>query len=100
MLNDISVEDMRQLLASEHPAWKDAAVGKLAEKYTRSLDARLEKVLAHFIQTGERINFRYGEFSLLQIYALRENCSFFTAILMMDAYLKDPVSGKAMILRR
>lgn len=31
---------------------------------------------------------------------MRHGCSYLQAVLLMDAYLKDPCNGKALILRR
>ena len=31
---------------------------------------------------------------------MRRRCSYLQAVLLMDAYLKDPRNGKALILRR
>lgn len=100
MLRVISRQDLERLLLQDHPTWIADAITRQAEEYRLRLDERLEEPLRQYLQTGTPQEFSYGEFSLLFIQALRHGCSYFQAVTLMDAYLKDPLNGKALILRR
>lgn len=99
MLSQISVAGMEELLRSEHPGWTDEALCSLAWRYVDTLDPRLETPLARYAATGERTELKAGEFTLLAICALCR-CGYVDAVILMDGYLKDPIQGKAQILRR
>ena len=99
MLAQTSVSAMEALLRQEHPGWADEALKGLAWRYVDTLDPRLDAPLARYAATGERTELKAGEFTLLAICALCR-CGYVDAVLLMDGYLKDPVQGKAQILRR
>ena len=88
MLHTISNQELEHLLTLDHPTWTPQAIAQQAEEYRRYLD------------TGKPQQFQSGEFSLLLIQAMRRRCSYLQAVLLMDAYLKNPRNGKALILRR
>lgn len=100
MLHTISNQELEHLLTLDHPAWTPQAIAQQAEAYRNFLDDRLEAPLRHYLDTGKPQQFQSGEFSLLLIQAMRHGCSYLQAVLLMDAYLKDPQNGKALILRR
>lgn len=100
MLKSVSPAELARLLAAEYPLWDADALRRQAEEYVSTLDKRLDAPLRGYLDTGEPVNFRHGEFSILQIQWLRAGRSYLTAVTMMDAYLKDPLNGKALILRR
>ena len=99
MLSQISVTGMEELLRREHPNWSDAALKSLAWRYVDTLDPRLEAPLARYAATGSRTELEAGEFTLFAICALCQ-CGYVDAVILMDGYLKDPIQGKAQILRR
>ena len=100
MLHAISNQELEHLLTLDHPTWTPQAIAQQAEAYRNFLDDRLDAPLRHYLDTGKPQQFRVGEFSLLLIQAMRHGCSYLQAVLLMDAYLKDPCNGKALILRR
>lgn len=100
MLRAISNQELEHLLTLDHPTWTTQAITQQAEEYRQFLDDRLEEPLRRYLDTGKPQQFQSGEFSLLLIQALRHGCSFLQAVALMDAYLKDPRNGKALILRR
>lgn len=100
MISTITCQELEALLARENPSWNPQSIRERAEEYLLTLDERLAPFLTAFVKKGEKIDYQYGEFSIYLIQALRHNCSFFEAILLMDAYLKDSLNGKALILRR
>lgn len=99
MLYTITVPMMEALMQKDTPYVSSETLHRQAEGYVAALDERLDAPLAQYVQSGRRMDWRYGEFSLLAIQALCR-CSYFQAVLMMDRYLKDPRDGKAYILRR
>ena len=90
MLHAISNQELEHLLTLDHPTWSTQAITQQAE----------EAPLRRYLDTGKPQQFQAGEFSLLLIQAMRHGCSYLQAVLLMDAYLKDPCNGKALILRR
>lgn len=100
MLHTISNQELEHLLTLDHPAWTSQAIAQQAEEYRSFLDDRLDAPLRRYLDTGKPQQFQHGEFSLLLIQAMRHGCSYLQAVLFMDAYLKDPQNGKALILRR
>lgn len=99
MLNNISVLDFSQALAEEHPYWDPAAINATAQNYINTWDEQLQDVVEKYISTREILNFKYGEFSILKIKALRCNCGFFEAINLMNEYIRNPKVGRLRILR-
>lgn len=100
VITNITSQELEFFLAKEHPAWHAQSVHNHANEYLTSIDERLAIAIEALVKSGERIDFQYGEFSLYLIQALRQNCSYWDAIILMDAYIKDPLNGKALILRR
>lgn len=100
MLRAISNQELEHLLTLDHPTWSTQAIAQQAAEYRQFLDDRLEAPLRRYLDTGKPQQFQAGEFSLLLIQAMRHGCSYLQAVLLMDAYLKDPCNGKALILRR
>ena len=100
MITTLTNKELADYLAKEHPSWSESSIQKQASEYLLILDDRLTESLTSFIKNGDCVDFAYGEFSIYLIRALRHNCSYFEAIVLMDAYLKDALNGKAMILRR
>ena len=100
MLHTISNQELEHLLTLDHPTWTPQAIAQQAEEYRNFLDDRLDAPLRRYLDTGKPQQFQSGEFSLLLIQAMRRRCSYLQAVLLLDAYLKDPQNGKALILRR
>ena len=100
MIRSVSPEEIETLILKDHPHWNRAAVRRKAQVYKDSIDDRLDEPLRILIQENRMADIQYGEFSLYHIRALRHNCSYFQAILLMDAYMKNQQDGKALIFRR
>lgn len=100
MLNSITIPEMEGLIKTDHPNWAQDAIHNLAQEYINFMDSRLEKPLRTYLDTQKMTDFAHGEFTLLLIRAMKGNCSYLTAVSLMDAYLKDSLNGKALILRR
>ena len=99
MLTRTTAAQMEELLRREHPGWTPTARRDMARLYVETLDARLDEALARHAASGEIRDVAAGDFSLLAIRALR-GCSYLEAAVLLDGYLKDPVLGRAKILRR
>lgn len=100
MITNVTSQELERFLSKEHPAWHPQSIHTHAEEYLSTIDDRLSLAAEAWIKTGKRVDYQYGEFSLYLIQALRQNCSYWDAIILMDAYIKDPLNGKALILRR
>lgn len=100
MINGITTQELELIISKEHPFWNSDSIHKQAEEYLISLDEKLSETLIELVKNGSCSNFEHGEFSLYSIRAFRKNCGYFEAIVLMDAYIKDPSYGKALILRR
>lgn len=100
MIATITNQELELFLSKEHPAWHAQSIRDYAKEYLSTIDDRLSPALEALVKTGERVDYQHGEFSLYLIQALRQNCSYWDAIILMDAYIKDPFYGKALILRR
>lgn len=93
-------EEIARLIAQAHPGWTTEAVQEHACACAKTLDERLLGLLRAHIDTGTTPNFRHGEFSVIQIQRMARGRSYLDALMLMDAYLKDEASGRALILRR
>lgn len=100
MINTITCQELESLLSLENPSWNSQSIHERAKEYLLTLDERLEPSLTALVKEGKKLDFQHGEFSIYLIQALRHNCSFLEAIILMDAYIKDSLNGKALILRR
>ncbi len=100
MLTRTSADEIASLLKNDHPTWASVSIQRQAQSYVETLDGRLEDLIRAYLATGTMKNFRHKDFSVLQIQHLVPGRSYFDAILLMDAYLKDERSGRALILRR
>lgn len=100
MLNNISLDQLARQIHKDNPNWTIEAAKRQASEYITLWDGRLSNILSDYLSKGAETDFKHGEFSLLLIKALRHNCSYLHAISLMDAYIKDPLNGKALILRR
>lgn len=100
MLTCVTTQELAALIARDHPFWDLGAIMQQAQEYHETMDRRLETALRAYLDTGEQQTFRHGDFSLFQIQQMRPGRSYFTALTMMNAYLRDPESGRALILRR
>lgn len=100
MISTITCQELESLLSLENPSWNSQTIHARANEYLSTLDERLAPCLTAFVKYNEKIDYQHGEFSIYLIQALRHNCSFLEAIFLMDAYMKDALNGKALILRR
>lgn len=100
MLKNVSLDLLVNALRNEHPFWTREAIQREAEQCLELWDESLSDVLSEYLRQGYEADLHYGEFSLNLIKALRNNCSYLCALGLMDSYIKDPLQGKALILRR
>lgn len=100
MITNITSLELETFLAKEYPAWHTQSIHNHTKEYLLTIDDRLSPVVEALVKTGKQIDYQHGEFSLYLIQALRQNCSYWEAIVLMDAYIKDSLNGKALILRR
>lgn len=100
MISTITCQELESLLSLENPSWDPQSTQERAKEYLSTLDERLAPSLTALVKEGKKIDYQHGEFSIYLIQALRHNCSFLEAIILMNAYMKDSLNGKALILRR
>ena len=100
MITCVTDKQLALDLAKENPSWTKEAIATESKEYLSCWDERLEPIVNKYIKEGVCSDFRHGEFSIVIIRALRHNCGFLKAVSLMDAYLKDPLNGKALILSR
>lgn len=100
MLNNISAEQLADTILANNPNWSAQAAKEQAAEYISQWDECLSEAVHNYLSTGFETDYKYGEFSILLIKALRHNCSYLQAVSLMDAYIKNSLNGKAMILRR
>lgn len=100
MISQVSADKMAAALAAENPGWTAEGARRQAEEDLAFWDDRLAPAVRAYVEEGKISDFHHGEFSLLLIQKLRHGCGFLRAAGLMDAYLKDPLHGKAHILKR
>lgn len=100
MITNITSQELESFLSKEHPTWHTQSIHDHAKEYLSTIDDRLSPAVEALVKRGEHADYQHGEFSLYLIQALRHNCSYWEAIVLMDAYIKDALNGKALILRR
>ena len=100
MITTITCQELEAFLSRENPAWNPQSIHARAKEYLLTLDEHLAPSLTSLVKEGKKLDYQHGEFSIYLIQALRHNCSFLEAIILMDAYIKDSLNGKALILRR
>jgi hypothetical protein len=99
MITTVSRHEMEKIIRLEHPYWADEAIRAEACSLLDRLDESFEKLIVNYIKNGVEEDLGFDEFSINQIRSLRR-CGYMQAIDLMDHYMKNPASGKAMILRR
>lgn len=100
MINISSVDSLKAAIQKAHPSWDKPAVSTMANDFIKSCDPRLESIVEDYLSNNKETDITIGEFNIFLIRAMRGNCSFIDAVALMDAYIKDPVHGKALITRR
>ena len=100
MLSSVSVQELRDLIARDHPGWDASVIAQRAEEYRSTMDDRLDPLLRAYLDSGETGNFRSGEVSVIMIQRMRKGRSYFEALTLMDGLLKDPEIGRLRIFRR
>lgn len=100
MITSVTDKELAIELAKENPSWTSEAIATESKEFLSCWDERLDPIVNKYIKEGVCSDFKHGEFSIFIIRALRHNCGFLKAVSLMDAYLKDPTNGKALILRR
>ncbi len=99
MIN-VSSKELESKYASFHPTWNADAIHNTIDSFISSCDPKLENIIVSYILYEQELDFEYGEFSIYLIKALRNNCCFLDAVMLMNEYLQDTFKGKALILRR
>ena len=97
-------EMLSAVIAAAHPQWDGQYTQRLAGELTASMEPQLIELLRSYHETGKMKNFSHchdGEtFSVLEIRALRGGGSYLDAVMLMDAYIKDPAAGRRRIMSR
>lgn len=99
MLN-ISTTELESKYAFFHPSWNADAVHKIIDGFIKNCDSRLEPCITSYALYEQELDFEYEEFSIYLIRALRNNCCYLDAVMLMNEYLQNSFKGKALILRR
>lgn len=100
MLNTVKPELLRACLHKEHPEWNMDMLNRQTVMYYRDIHPLLDQPLNFYLISGEKQDFRFGEFSILQIQTIHKGKSYFAALLLMNEYIKDRKLGKSLILRQ
>ena len=99
MLTQVSLSEMETMLAKErHYEGRDDLL-RAARHLLETLDPRLDNILSIYAKEGRYTDFSEGGMSVITISSLRR-CGFLEAVILMDAYLKDPDDGLDRIVRR
>ncbi len=97
---DISSSELESKYALSHPSWNADAIHSIIVKFLNNCDSRLEPIVTSYVLLGQELDYEHGEFSIYLIQALRNNCCYIDAVILMNEYLQDSFKGKALILRR
>ncbi len=95
----INVKEIESLLKKEHPYWNEEAIHRQATDIVNRLDPCFEEPLLALLRGEKSPDYQYGEYSIWRIRAMRHCCDL-DAILLLDTYIKDAKTGKALIHRR
>ncbi|MBQ2734272.1 MAG: hypothetical protein IJF33_00415 [Clostridia bacterium] len=95
----ITERQMFLFLRESYPAVDKGALLDMAREKIDTLEEVFEPIVLRYLAEKRPIEFEHGEFSLSYIMALC-GCAYPQAVLLMDAYIKDPEKGKYSILRR
>ena len=102
-MSEMNASLMKALIVRQYPGWDDAYAQRYADQHLAELDPRLKALLYTYATTGKTSNFSYSHgaetFSVLEIQAMRR-CSYLDAVLLLNNYIHDPLSGRARIMRR
>ncbi len=99
MMSKISVVQLEKLLRRENPFWDESAYLYYAKQLFQNIDICLEDVILSFIKDGTQKDYRFNEFSIVEIQRLRQ-CNYLEALLLLNDYIKDPYKGRLRILHR
>lgn len=100
MLQYVTPDMLRPLLKREHPEWNDDTLNRQAIFYIADIHEFLDPPLFCYLQTGEKKDFQFVKYSILQIMTMQPGKSYFGALLLMNEYIKDRALGESLILRR
>lgn len=100
MINISSKDNLKEKIRLEHPSWDSNALDNYTSELIATCSKELEKVIEKYVSDNEETDYSHGEFTIFLIRAMRNNCGFIDAVVLMDAYLKDAFHGKALITRR
>lgn len=99
MIRKIDEFQLEEKLAKVFPLWAHEAHKQYARDIIKGMDERLENALSNYVLNNSEDDFSYNEFSIYEIRRLRK-CGYFDALMLMDKYLKDPILGRSLIMRR
>ena len=99
MLRMVTVEMLLAQLTRDHGDWAPAQRARRAQEIMRETHELLDAPLYDFLTTGQRTDFRFGEFSVLQIQMMEPSRSYLDAVGLMTEYMRDPKLGRSLILR-
>lgn len=103
MLKKVTLGDIEKLIEEQNPAFHKDYIGKKAQELIDTLDPLFDDVIESYCKTSVAMDFSATQneetFSLYEIMAMRD-CSYYEAILLLDAFIKDAKVGRILILRR
>lgn len=93
----------KELLVKEiiniHPLYEKKAIEDMANSIINDLNEELSVILENYLETGNKEEFKYKEFTLYMIHD-GIGYSYLESIILMNEYIKDNIKGKSMILAR
>ena len=98
MLRKATEAGLYKIIREAHPHWNDEASRIIVKNNVEQFDESLDDLISTYAETGMITFFQHGEFSIFDIIMIRDNCSFYDAVELIDAYIKDEVDGKLRII--
>ena len=103
MLKKVDFNMMKDFIEKQNPTYSKEYVESKAKELTETLDQKLDEIIYTYCTTGQMKDFSHTSgsetFCILEIKAMR-SCSYYEAILLMDGFIKDALSGRRSIMRR
>lgn len=99
MLTQVSLSEMETMLAKERYYQCREDRIKDAQHLLETLDSRFDNILSVYAKEGRYTDYDENGMSVITISSLR-NCGFLEAVILMNAYLKNPADGLDQIVRR
>lgn len=89
------VEEIRVI----HPKYEEKVISNIADSIINDLNDELKEILAKYLESGEKSEYKHNEFTLFMIHD-GFKYSYLESIILMNEYIKDNLKGKSLNLRR